>query len=111
MKSKIKKLNKKLQQFKDEATTKDKVIINLKNQNVDLIAKIIKIKGEHDQILQLAKSEFITLKKEIEKLKTQVNVQADKKITELEAKVALAKKAYDNMNDDNVVLHKVIKYF
>lgn len=48
MENKIEKLSKKLQQFKDEVATKDKVISRLKNQNDELISKIINIKWEHD---------------------------------------------------------------
>lgn len=111
MENKIEKLNKKLKQSKDEGTTKDKVIIRLKNKNTELMMKIVKTKGEHDQALQVAKIESDKLKKEIEKLKAQVNIEDDKNIFVLEAKVATTKKAYDNVNNDNVALHKIIKDF
>lgn len=90
-------------------TTKDKVIAKLKNQNVELTAKIMKIKGEHDHDLLKANTKSDVLKKEIIKLKAQVNLEANKKIVDLEAKVVLAKTAYDNVNNDNVVMHQVIK--
>lgn len=75
------------------------------------MTKIVNIKGEHDQSLQEAKTKSNGLKKEIEKLKTQVNAKVDKKIVELEAKVAATKKSFDNVNDDNMVLFKIIKIF
>lgn len=67
--------------------TKDKIIIKHKNQNSELTSKIVKIKCDHDQALQVAKSEVIALKGEVDMFKAQVNVKAKKKITELEAKV------------------------
>lgn len=57
------------------------------------------------------KSDSIALKGEVDKLKAQVNVEVEKKIIELEAKVELEKMAYENLNKDNVTLHKVIKDF
>lgn len=87
MENKIKKLHKKLQQSKDEGVTKDKIIIWLKTKNVELIAKIMKTKSEHDQALQVVKIESHKLKKKIKKLKAQVNTATDQKIVILEAKV------------------------
>lgn len=88
-----------------KASTKDKVIIELKNQNIKLNAKIIKIKGKHDQDLLKAKIKFDAMKLEIKKLKSHVKANVYKKIVVLEAKVAYAKVAYDNVNNDNVVMH------
>lgn len=72
-------------------TTKDKVIARLKNQNVELTTKIVKIKGDHYATLQEAKSKSIAMNGKIDKLKAQVKTRRDKKITELEAKIALKK--------------------
>lgn len=60
--------------------TKDKIIIGLKNQNIELIPKIVKIEEEHDMALQVVKSESIALNGEVDKVKAQVNVDAKKKI-------------------------------
>lgn len=79
MENKIKKLNKKVQYEKEDGITKDKVIIRLKIKNVELTTKIVKIKGEQYQALLAAKTELENLKKEIEKVKTQVNTKANQK--------------------------------
>lgn len=51
------------------------------------------------------------LEKEITKLKAQVNLEFDKKIINLKAKETSSKSTYDNMNNDNMVMHQVIKDF
>lgn len=69
------------------------------------------MKGEHDQSLQSAKVDSNALKKEIKKLKTQVDVEAKKKIAKMEKANRVAKSTYDNVNNDNITMHQIIKNF
>lgn len=75
----------------------------------ELNTKITKGKGDHEQDLLKAKIESNALKNEVIKLKAQVNVKDDKKIINLKAKVASTKMEFDNINNDNIVMHQIIK--
>lgn len=109
MESKIEKLNNKVEQFKAKTTTKNKVIFRFKNQNIELNNKIMKIKGEHDQDIQNENIESDALKIERKKLKAQVDKEVNKMITAIEVKLAFAKSTYDNMNNNNIIMHQIIK--
>ena len=67
MENKIIKINKKLAQFQVEETTKDKVIIGLKNQDTKLNAKIIKMKEKHIQDLLKVKIDSNAIRLKIKK--------------------------------------------
>lgn len=88
---------------------KDKVIIDMKNQNAKLMTKIVKIKGDYVVALQEPKSESVAMKDEIDKLKAQVIIKADKKIIRLEAKIASTKMTYDNLRKYHTSLHQIMK--
>lgn len=111
MKSKIGKLSKKLEQLKAKVVTKDKVISRLKNQNIKINVKIVKMKGEHDEDLQNAKIESNALKKEIDKLKAQSDIEAKENINEMEGTLEATKLDFHNVNNDNMNLLKIIKKF
>lgn len=84
--------------------TKDKVISRLKNQNAKLITKIVKIIGDHDTTLKVAKSKSIVIKGEIDKFKAQINTEVEKNIAKLEAKISSTKVTYDNLSKDYTTL-------
>lgn len=69
------------------------------------------MKGEHDQNLLNVKTKFDTLNKEIIKLKAYVNVDINKEIIAMESMLAFGKVAYDNVNNDNISMHQIIKGF
>lgn len=74
-------------------------------------ARVVKIKGEHDQNIQNTKNDSNALKQEIQTLKAQSDAEDEEKIMELKGKLMANKSAYDNVNNGNVTMHQIIKYF
>lgn len=111
MENKIEKLNKKLQQAKGEIATKDKIVARLKNQNAALMEQIMKIKANHEVALKISKIELLVLKSKISQLKTQIDVESQRKIIKLEASLVFTTTTNENPSKDYAALQMVIKDF
>lgn len=73
MENKIERLNKRIELLRGEGSRKDKIMVELKNKNKELIEKLATQKTKHEKSLQEEKVELDKLKKKNEYLKAQSN--------------------------------------